>query len=118
MDVQNIIQNQLLQYYSVIAQERENRVKVRNWVITIWLSYLALLGSGNYYTHKWIAYMMLAIIIAIFCCVEGFHQSIVIVNEERAKSLKSCLPILRHLDNWIWIYFMNVDIILLNGKQN
>lgn len=99
MDVQNIIQSQLDQFYSVISQERDNRVKVRNWSITIWLAYLALLGSGQFNTDKWTASLILAIIIIIFWFVEGFHQSLVLVNEGRAKKLEKLLSDNQDLEN-------------------
>jgi hypothetical protein len=75
-DVQAVIQTQLLQDYSVIAQERANRVKARNWAVTIWVAYLTLLSSGHYFPDKVTATFILGIIITVFWIVEGFHQSL------------------------------------------
>lgn len=90
-DIQSVIDSQLKQFYSVIAQERDNRVKVRNWAITIWLAYIAILGSGRIYTNQLTSLLILWTIISIFWAIEGFHQSLVIVNEGRAKKLEQLL---------------------------
>lgn len=91
MEIQNIIQYQLQQFYAVIAQERDNRVKVRNWSITIWLAYLTLVSSGKLQITKFNSLMVMLFIVFIFWAVEGFHQSLVLVNEGRAAKLEKLL---------------------------
>lgn len=91
IDVQSVVDSQLKQFYSVIAQERENRVKVRNWAITIWLGYIAILGSGRIHTNHLTSLAILLVIISIFWAIEGFHQSLVLINEQRVKRLEQLL---------------------------
>ena len=91
IDLQSVIDSQIKQFYSVIAQERDNRVKVRNWAITIWLAYIAILGSGKISVNHLTSLLILWTIIAIFWTIEGFHQSLVIVNEIRVRKLEELL---------------------------
>lgn len=91
VDIQPVIDAQLKQFYSVIAQERDNRVKVRNWAITIWLAYIAILASGKISLNQLTSLLILWAIIIIFWAIEGFHQSLVLVNEGRARKLEELL---------------------------
>lgn len=120
LDVQDVIKTQLLQFYSIIAQERESRVKTRNWAITSLLAYIAILGSGKIYMTQLSAYATLIIITLVFWMIEGFHQSLVIVNSDRVKlleeflagsNLPSSLPIRFH-------YIGGYKTISLRDKMN
>lgn len=91
VNVQDVINLQLSQFYSVIAQERENRVKTRNWAITSLSAYIAILGSGKIYVDQTVAMSTLIIVICIFWIIEGFHQSLVLVNEGRVKLIEELL---------------------------
>lgn len=90
IDIQSIITTQLCQYYSVIAQERETRLKIRNWAITTILAYVAIIGSGKIFilNYSWI---ILLTIVCMFWMLEGLHQSIVLINEKRVRLLEELL---------------------------
>jgi hypothetical protein len=89
LDVQGAVQAQMDQYYSAIAQEKENRAKARNWQITVFVALVAYLNSNRSGTAT--AFPMLLGVTGMFWLVEGFYQSLVLAYFTRVGRLEELL---------------------------
>ena len=92
LDIQSIIHAQMVQFYSAIAQEKENRVKVRNWEISNLVAFIAFLSSNiSSKIPKGYASLILIGIILIFWTIEAFYQSLVLAYFKRVSRLEKLL---------------------------
>lgn len=94
IDVQGIIQSQLDQFYASIANERSNRVKVRNWQVTVLVVFVGYLLSDKVIEHfatVRASFLLLFSVVVVFWLIEAFHQSLVLALLSRAGKLEDLL---------------------------
>ena len=91
MDNKGIIQKQLDQLYSILAGHRENRMRFRNWCVTITVALITIIISQKLVLTKTQSVIMLISPIFIFWVLEVMEFTFELIDLRKSEKLEELL---------------------------
>lgn len=118
VEIQSVIDNQLKQFYASISREHENRGKVRNWSVTLWVALIALFSSGRININGNLPLLILLFINVIFWGLESMHLSLIVINSRKVKKLEAILASGKLPDNLpLDLFYSNSDSMFTTKEK-
>ena len=83
-----IAQKQLEQFYSTIAQVKQQIIEIRKWSITVWIAIMIGLSSNKIVIDEYFEPIIVFFPIIAFWLLEGFQVTWLSVDTKKAKQVE------------------------------